>query len=107
MARIRAGEGPWFLEVATYRWREHVGPGRDFHLGYRTEEEARPWLASDPVDWLAELLDPKERAGIEGEVREEIAAAFAFAEDSPFPAAEELTSDVFKEERHAAASHRG
>ena len=49
VARVRAGEGPWFLEVATYRWREHVGPGRDYHLGYRTEAEAEPWIAADPV----------------------------------------------------------
>ena len=26
----------------TYRWREHVGPGDDYHLGYRTESEAEP-----------------------------------------------------------------
>src|SRR5947209_3635406 len=25
IARLRAGEGPWFFEVATYRWQEHVG----------------------------------------------------------------------------------
>jgi TPP-dependent pyruvate/acetoin dehydrogenase alpha subunit len=35
-------------------------------------------------------------------VEQEIADAFAFAEASPFPAAEELTSDIFKEEDHAA-----
>ena len=42
------GEGPWFFEVMTYRWREHVGPGDDYHLGYRTEDEARPWMADRP-----------------------------------------------------------
>jgi TPP-dependent pyruvate/acetoin dehydrogenase alpha subunit len=36
VARIRSGAGPWFLEVLTYRWKEHVGPGEDYHLGYRT-----------------------------------------------------------------------
>jgi TPP-dependent pyruvate/acetoin dehydrogenase alpha subunit len=100
--RVRAGEGPWFFEVLTYRWREHVGPGSDYHLGYRNEDEAAPHIANDPVRSLAEKLDPGERATIEAAVEKEIATAFAFAETSPFPGAEELTSDVFKEEDYAA-----
>src|SRR5206468_2160238 len=40
VAAVRGGEGPRFLECLTYRWREHVGPAEDFHLGYRTREEA-------------------------------------------------------------------
>jgi TPP-dependent pyruvate/acetoin dehydrogenase alpha subunit len=101
VARVRAGEGPWFFEVTTYRWREHVGPGSDFHLGFRNESEAEPWVAADPLRRLAEQLDPGERARVEEEVRREVADAFAFAEASPFPAAEELTRDVFKEDAHA------
>jgi TPP-dependent pyruvate/acetoin dehydrogenase alpha subunit len=98
VARVRAGEGPWFLEVQTYRWREHVGPGTDYHLGYRMEEEAAPWVAADPVRRLGRALDPARRAAIEEEVEAEIAAAFAFAEASPFPEPAELTRDVFKED---------
>ena len=70
----------------TYRWREHVGPGHDYHLGYRTEDEAQPWMANDQVTRLAALIAPAERAAIKAEVEAEIAAAFAFAEASPFPA---------------------
>ena len=102
-ARVRAGEGPWFLEAMTYRWREHVGPGSDYHLGYRTEAEAESWMAADPVRRLAQEIDATERARIEREVGDEIADAFARAEASPFPEAAELTRDVFKEELHAAA----
>jgi len=102
-ARVRAGEGPWFLEAMTYRWREHVGPGSDYHLGYRTEAEAESWMAADPVRLLAEAIDAAERARIEREVADEIADAFARAEASPFPGPAELTRDVFKEEPHAAA----
>ena len=102
VARLRAGAGPWFFEVMTYRWREHVGPGRDFHLGFRGEDEAAPWVANDPVRRLAETIDPRDRAVIEAAVDREIAEAFAFAEESPFPDADELTRDVFKEEDHAA-----
>ncbi len=97
VARIRAGEGPWFFEVRTYRWREHVGPGEDYHLGYRDEAEALPWRQADPVPRLAQCLDPLQREQIEREVEEEVREAFAFAEASPFPAPAELTADVFKE----------
>jgi TPP-dependent pyruvate/acetoin dehydrogenase alpha subunit len=102
VARVRAGEGPWFFEVLTYRWREHVGPGRDYHLGYRSEDEADRWVAGDPLPRLAGMIAAVDRAGIEARIEEEIADAFAFAEASPFPTAAELTSDVFKEEAHAA-----
>jgi TPP-dependent pyruvate/acetoin dehydrogenase alpha subunit len=98
VACVRAGEGPRFLEVMTYRWREHVGPGCDYHLGFRSEDEAAPWVATDPVRGLAEMLEPAVRADIEEEVEAEVAEAFAFSEASPFPAAADLCCDVFKEE---------
>ncbi len=94
VAKIRAGFGPWFFEVMTYRLREHVGPGEDFHLGYRDVCEAKAWQASDPLKRLAEQLNPVERDRIEAEVEEEITAAFAFAEESPFPDDAELLMDV-------------
>src|SRR5262249_1779810 len=106
VARLRAGKGPWFFEVSTHRWREHGGPGCDYPLGSRTGEEARPWEADDPVRRMSECVEPGERARLEQEVEEEIAAAFAFAEASPFPPASELATDVFEEEQHeAVGSH--
>lgn len=95
--QVRAGHGPAFLEVKTYRWREHVGPGEDFHLGYRTPEEARPWKEADPLPRLAAQLPEGERAVIERAVEAEVAEAFAFAKASPFPGPEELTTDTYEE----------
>lgn len=95
---IRSGTGPWFFEVMTYRWREHVGPNQDFKLGYRTEEEAQPWIDHDAVTQLARRVDPAARRRIESEADDEIAAAFAFAEVSPEPDATELYAHVFKED---------
>jgi TPP-dependent pyruvate/acetoin dehydrogenase alpha subunit len=97
VAQLRGGAGPWFFEVMTYRWKEHVGPHEDYHLGYRSEDEAEPWVAADPVRHLAEAIDPAARSRIEQEVEEEVAEAFAFAEVSPFPQPAELFSDVYKE----------
>lgn len=94
---IRKGQGPRFLEVMTYRWQEHVGPNTDFQLGYRTQEESQPWKDSDPLQKLRARIDLEERTRIEAEVESEIAAAFEFAEDSPFPEPAELYAHVFKE----------
>jgi TPP-dependent pyruvate/acetoin dehydrogenase alpha subunit len=95
---LRTGQsGPFFLECATYRWKEHVGPGDDFHLGYRSREDFEPWKQNDQVPRMAALVDPVQRRQIEQQVETEIAEAFAFAEASSFPAPAELFTDVFKE----------
>jgi len=96
-AQVRAGAGPSFFEVMTYRLKEHVGPDEDYQLGYRSEAEARTWLDNDPLKRLAELIEPDDRDRIEDEVEAEIAAPFAFAEESDFPDEAELYADVFKE----------
>jgi TPP-dependent pyruvate/acetoin dehydrogenase alpha subunit len=92
--QVRTGVGPWLLEVQTYRWKEHVGPGTDYHLGHRSEDEARPWIAADSVRRLGEALTTPVRCRLEEEVEEEIAAALAFAEGAPLPGPEELLTDV-------------
>ncbi|HEY1233544.1 MAG TPA: thiamine pyrophosphate-dependent dehydrogenase E1 component subunit alpha [Candidatus Binatia bacterium] len=91
----RAHPGPFFFECLTYRLKEHVGPNDDFQLGYRTREEAEAWLKNDPIERLRAQLDPAERRRIEGEVEAEIKDAFAFAEQSPWPEASELYTDVY------------
>ncbi len=95
---IRDGSGgPFFFECMTYRWKEHVGPSEDYHLGFRTREEADPWMKNDWVLRVARMLEPEARREIETTVEDEIRAAFDFAESSPFPEFHDLTRDVFKE----------
>ncbi|HTU20962.1 MAG TPA: thiamine pyrophosphate-dependent dehydrogenase E1 component subunit alpha [Gemmataceae bacterium] len=94
-AEIRAGGGPRFLEVMTYRWREHVGPNNDFRLGYRSEDEAAPWIDIDQVTRLESILAPERREQIQEEVEAEVEAALAFAEESPEPEPAELYTDVY------------
>jgi TPP-dependent pyruvate/acetoin dehydrogenase alpha subunit len=87
--------GPRFFECMTYRWKEHVGPADDFQAGYRSYEEARPWVEGDQVTRIGRMLAPEVRALIEKEIEAQIADAFAFAEASPFPEPSELFTDVF------------
>ncbi len=93
--RMRTGQsGPVFFECLTYRWKEHVGPSEDYQLGYRNVEEARPWLERDAVARAERGLDPEVCRRIKADVEEEIQAAIAFAENSPFPDPNELYTDV-------------
>lgn len=106
IAKLRAGEGPWFFEVKTYRWREHVGPNSDYQLGYRSETDCEPWIANDPMMKLAAELPVRVQARIRKEVEAEVAEAFAFAEASPFPDAAELMTDIYQEGTDAFATAR-
>jgi TPP-dependent pyruvate/acetoin dehydrogenase alpha subunit len=105
--KLRAGEGPQFLEVTTYRWREHVGPGSDYQLGFRDKSECEPWEKTDPVRTMASQLEPAMRTAIEAEVESEIADAFEFAETSAFPDQWELMTDIYKEDTNAPAACLG
>ena len=98
---IRAGKGPQFLEFTTYRWREHCGPNYDNHIGYRTEAEYLEWKAKDPIPSLEkklmakQLITPEENARMDQLIEKEVAEAFTFAEESPFPYPEEAYQNVY------------
>jgi TPP-dependent pyruvate/acetoin dehydrogenase alpha subunit len=80
---IRAGKGPYCIEITTYRYCGHVGPGEDEGMGYRSAEEVKQWKARDPVvalrRELAASVDPNQlerlELGIDAEVHSAIAAA--------------------------------
>ena len=94
--RIRqTGRGPFFLECATYRWFEHVGPRDDHADAYRSQAEYRQWQERDSIKQLAALLDEVTLARIDHEVTEEIKMAEQFASESAYPTAEELYTHVY------------
>lgn len=80
---VRAGDGPVFLELRTYRFRAHsmYDPER-----YRSREEVDEWRRRDPIDRLtrdltaAGTLTGADLAGIEADVAAEIDAAVSTAE---------------------------
>ncbi len=106
VAKLRNGEGPQFIEATTYRWREHVGPGGDYHLGYREKAECERAQANDPVRVIGNLLPSETRTRIEAAVEREVAAAFEYAETSSFPHPSELMTDIFTEEADEFATSR-
>jgi pyruvate dehydrogenase E1 component alpha subunit len=96
--RARKGDGPTLIECKTYRQRGHY---EGDPMVYRTKEEMQAWKEKDPVVRLREQLagqngiTEEELAAIETEVKEEIEAAVVFAEESPFPEADEVITDMY------------
>ena len=89
IAQMRHTKRPMVLEIITTRYKEHVGPGEDFHVGYRDVATINAWKARDPIvtdKALVEELTP--------EINAEIDAAVAFAEASPFPGKADLLTDI-------------
>jgi TPP-dependent pyruvate/acetoin dehydrogenase alpha subunit len=95
VAKVRAGEGPHFIECMTYRWRDHVGPEEDRKWKYRPDEELDAWIRRDELERLGQMLELNERRKIEAAADAEIAEAFADADASAFPGPEELATNVF------------
>lgn len=98
---VRSGRGPFFLELTTYRWREHCGPNYDNDIGYRSEEEFASWHANDPISNYERLLLTRGWLTAEqiektvAELTVEINSAFSYAENSPFPSPEEAYLDEY------------
>lgn len=87
--------GPFFIECATYRWLEHVGPRDDHSDNYRDLQEFKKWKDNDQIARLAGMLDNKTREQLDKEVDLAIKQSEEFAEKSPYPAAEELYTHVY------------
>jgi TPP-dependent pyruvate/acetoin dehydrogenase alpha subunit len=103
IARARAGDGPTLLECKTYRFMGHyVGD----NLAYRTKEEAESWKQKrDPLDLFethvveAGLVDADALRAVDGDVVRLLDESVAFAEASPFPTLDQVTTDVYVMER--------
>ena len=95
---IRAGKGPYYLEIKTYRYKGHSvsDPAK-----YRTKEELKEYMDMDPVKSLEHRLVADKIATedevkvIKDKIKAEIEDAVAFAESSPFPDPSELFTDNY------------
>jgi pyruvate dehydrogenase E1 component alpha subunit len=96
--KIRAGDGPMFLEYMTYRFRGHSmgDPER-----YRKSAEVKRWELDDPIgiffDYLIKNKISTESGlkKIEKTTEDEVLDAIQFAEESPEPAPEELFTNIY------------
>ena len=94
---VRAGDGPAFLELRTYRFRAHSMFDPEL---YRDKAEVERWKERDPIRALAArlrgegALDDAALAELERSCDEEIAAAVAFAEAGTLEPVSDLTRFV-------------
>ncbi len=98
---VRSGNGPYFLELKTYRFRGH---SMSDSKSYRSKEEEQMWLARDPIiilrDRLIEAgeLTMEEYQAMDAAIHDQIEnEIIKFAEESPEPAVEELEKYVLAE----------
>ncbi|HET8707004.1 MAG TPA: pyruvate dehydrogenase (acetyl-transferring) E1 component subunit alpha [Pseudomonadales bacterium] len=95
---IHAGQGPYFLECRTYRFRAHSM--FDPQL-YREKAEVEEWKKRDPIttllSWMQQqnILHDGEWAALEQEIAAEIDQAVSFAENAPWEAVESLEQFIY------------
>ena len=96
--RARSGNGPTLLEFRTYRYKGHSmsDPAK-----YRTKEELEDYKHRDPIEYVRHVLLDNAYAtdtdleAIDDKIKEQVNESVQFAEDSPFPPADEVYKDIY------------
>ena len=101
VARCRAGEGPFFVELFTYRYHgHHVGDiNREY---YRSKDEERDWKDNrDPIvrfgSWLVDqqIATEDEIQAMQADIKADATAAVDYALNAKYPDAVEVDMHVF------------
>lgn len=99
VAHCRAGNGPYILEMMTYRYRGHSmsDPAK-----YRTREEVEKIKTEkDAIEHVRDLLlnsglaSEEDLKAIDRDIKEAVNASAEFAKESPEPALSELYNDIY------------
>jgi pyruvate dehydrogenase E1 component alpha subunit len=101
VAQVRAGNGPYFLECRTYRFRAHSMFDAEL---YRPKTEVEKWKKRDPIKLFveklraADLLDDETYQALAAKAEAEMEASVAFAESAPWEPLDQLTKHVYARE---------
>jgi pyruvate dehydrogenase E1 component alpha subunit len=101
VTRARKGDGPTLLEMRTYRYKGHSmsDPAK-----YRTKEELEEYKTLDPIQNALQVIKKKKYAtdaelkDIQDKVKAQVQESIDFAEESAYPDASELYTDVYVQE---------
>jgi pyruvate dehydrogenase E1 component alpha subunit len=100
VSHCRAGEGPYFIEAMTYRYRGHSMADAEL---YRKKSEVEEFRKRDAIDRLkrlmmdAGLLDATAYEALVAQVEGEVAECIAFADASPQPEISTLFDNITRE----------
>jgi TPP-dependent pyruvate/acetoin dehydrogenase alpha subunit len=99
--RCRKGEGPFFMELMTYRYHgHHVGDiNREY---YRSKDEEKDWRENkDPITQFARHLtsegiaSEEELEAMQAEIKADATAAVEYALKAKYPDASEVDMHVY------------
>lgn len=101
--RARSGGGPTLLEMRTYRYKGHSMSDAQH---YRTKEEVAEYQKKDPIGIVEKVIKDKKYASakdleaIEQRVKDLVKECVDYADESPFPTADNLYKNVYIQDNY-------
>ncbi len=109
ITRARAGNGPTFLDLKTYRYRGHSMSDAQ---KYRTKDEVEEYQKIDPISQVKSILLDKKYASeddikaIDKRVKDKVSECEKFADESDFPDKSVMYDVVYEQEDYPFISHK-
>ncbi|MBZ9629050.1 pyruvate dehydrogenase (acetyl-transferring) E1 component subunit alpha [Psychroflexus sp. CAK1W] len=109
ISRARAGKGPTFLDLKTYRYRGHSMSDAQ---KYRTKDEVKEYQEIDPISQVKKVLLDKKYASeedikkIDKQVKDKVSECEKFADESDFPDKNVMYDVVYEQEDYPFISHK-
>jgi TPP-dependent pyruvate/acetoin dehydrogenase alpha subunit len=99
VAKLRKGDGPYFLECRTYRWHKHFLS--EVLEDLRPQKEIEAWKRKCPVAAFEnrllkrKILTPSIAKAINQRILKKVEEAHTFALNSPFPRPQDALQDIY------------
>jgi pyruvate dehydrogenase E1 component alpha subunit len=109
ITRARAGKGPTFLDLKTYRYRGHSMSDAQ---KYRTKDEVEEYQKIDPISQVKKILLDKKYATeddikkIDKSIKEKVSECEKFADESDFPDKNVMYDVVYEQEDYPFIPHK-
>lgn len=109
ISRARAGDGPTFLDLKTYRYRGHSMSDAQ---KYRTKDEVKEYQKIDPITQVKDVILEKKYAtedeikDIDKRVKDKVSECEKFADESDFPDKNVMYDVVYEQEDYPFIPHK-